>query len=116
MSIEQFFRELWNNYTRITPSAGAISDLFAHWGEQVQHEHLVIRTFNDPRVDVAAMMRPFLEKGYQLQERVEQGGIGLHGERPGSHEEKTGPDEEKTGPHGGGLVHKAIRQPWKTED
>jgi hypothetical protein len=65
MRIDQFLQELWNSYTRITPSAGAISDLFTHWGEGVQHDHISIRTLNDPRVNITVMARPFTDKGYK---------------------------------------------------
>lgn len=69
MSIDEFMQELWNNYTQITPSAGAISDLFSHWGETVRNDHIAIRTFNDPRISVRVMARPFTGKGYQQNEQ-----------------------------------------------
>jgi 2-oxoadipate dioxygenase/decarboxylase-like protein len=64
MSIEQFFRELWNSYTRITPSAGAIMELFTHWGEMPGNDHIAIRTFSDPRVNISAVAQPFTDRGY----------------------------------------------------
>jgi 2-oxoadipate dioxygenase/decarboxylase-like protein len=69
MRIDQFLEELWNSYTRITPSAGAISDLFSHWGEMVRNDHISIRTFNDPRINVTIMARPFTDKGYKQSEK-----------------------------------------------
>ncbi|HLZ16155.1 MAG TPA: DUF1338 domain-containing protein, partial [Cyclobacteriaceae bacterium] len=68
MSIEQFLQELWSSYTRITPSADAVTDLFRHWGEPIVNDHIAIRTVDDPRVDVKAISRSFVSRGYQLKE------------------------------------------------
>jgi hypothetical protein len=64
MSIEQFLRELWNSYIRITPSAGAIMELFTHWGETVVNDHISLRTFSDSRVNMDVMAKPFTDRGY----------------------------------------------------
>ena len=55
---------LWNEYTKITPSAQKIHDLFSTNGE-FKNDHIALRTFNDPRICIEVVAAPFIECGYE---------------------------------------------------
>ncbi len=57
--------KMWQDYITINPMAKKISDLFVNQGEKIQNDHIALRTFNHPRVNVDAMAKPFLEAGYK---------------------------------------------------
>ena len=57
--------KMWKDYVEINPLAQKISDLFIQEGEKIQNDHIALRTFNHPRVNIDVMARPFIEAGYQ---------------------------------------------------
>ena len=65
MKLEEIFSRLWNVYTEQNPSARTIHSLFRDKGETVLNDHIAFRTFNDPRMGIKVLARPFLEQGYQ---------------------------------------------------
>lgn len=65
MEMDQLFRALWDKYTQMTPSAKEIRRLFEERGETVFNDHIAIRTFNDPRVNIDILSVPFVELGYE---------------------------------------------------
>ncbi len=65
MNHVSFFEELWNRYTAKTPSAKKIKSLFETQGNTVFNDHIAIRTFNDPRVNIEVLALPFIEMGYE---------------------------------------------------
>lgn len=64
MKSAEIFEKLWEQYSGENPSAGQISDLFQNSGERVVNDHVAFRTFDDPRVNIDVIARPFLEAGY----------------------------------------------------
>lgn len=64
MSKDQLFEALWDQYTQMTPSAKQIHQLFEEQGEHVLNDHIAIRTFNDPRVNIEVLAAPFKKLGY----------------------------------------------------
>ncbi|MGB0778214.1 MAG: DUF1338 domain-containing protein [Flavobacteriaceae bacterium] len=62
----KIFSALWAEYVNRTPSAERVKSLFEEHGEQVLNDHIAIRTFNDPRVDIGVISKPFLKLGYVL--------------------------------------------------
>jgi hypothetical protein len=64
MNAEHIFQKLWLQYSRENPSAGKIYKLFTDSGERVINDHVAFRTFNDPRVGIDVIARPFREAGY----------------------------------------------------
>jgi len=64
MNKQQLFEQLWENYTTITPSAKHIRHIFEDRGEQIENDHIAIRTFNDPRVGIEVIAAPFKAIGY----------------------------------------------------
>jgi len=65
MNLEYFLEQLWQQYTVKTPSAEKIKTLLESKGNTVFNDHIAIRTFNDPRVNITILSKPFLEMGYQ---------------------------------------------------
>lgn len=65
MQKEQLLTALWNNYVSLSPSALAIHELFAAEGETIQNDHIALRTYDDARVNIAVLEKPFLAIGYE---------------------------------------------------
>lgn len=64
MQLEEIFQKLWMDYTRQNPSTLKIHKLFTDRGEKVINDHIAFRTFNDPRIGIDVLARPFLAAGY----------------------------------------------------
>ncbi len=64
MNKDLLLSKLWEQYTSITPSAQKIHQLLAQKGETIKNDHIAIRTYNDKRVNIAVMEKPFLAAGY----------------------------------------------------
>ena len=65
MKSDRIFEQLWEQYTAENPGAGAIYKLFQNKGEPVVNDHVAFRTFDDPRVNIDILAKPFIEAGYQ---------------------------------------------------
>lgn len=65
MKAERIFERLWEQYTAQNPGAGAIYRLFLDEGERVVNDHVAFRTFDDPRVNIEKLAKPFISAGYQ---------------------------------------------------
>jgi len=65
MKTETIFKLLWKQYTGENPAAGQIHNLFVNSGERVVNDHVAFRTFDDPRVNIDVIARPFIEAGYR---------------------------------------------------
>ena len=65
MKAETIFELLWEQYTGENPAAGQIHNLFVNAGEKVVNDHVAFRTFDDPRVNIDVIARPFIEAGYR---------------------------------------------------
>ncbi|MEI6576346.1 MAG: DUF1338 domain-containing protein [Bacteroidota bacterium] len=66
MKVEEIFERLWSDYTKQNPHALKVWQLFTDDGEAVVNDHIAFRTFDDPRVDVDVLAKPFLESGYEF--------------------------------------------------
>lgn len=62
---QNIFDRLWQDYIEQNPQARHIYDLLLAEGEQVLNDHIAFRTFDDPRINVDVLARPFLAAGYQ---------------------------------------------------
>ncbi|WP_428229864.1 DUF1338 domain-containing protein [Flavobacterium sp.] len=65
MNKDQLLTKLWEQYAAITPSAGKIHELLQERGEEIINDHIAIRTFNDKRVNIEVLEKPFLHVGYE---------------------------------------------------
>ncbi len=64
MTLEALFDRLWADYCAINPQAEAIAALLAERGETVRNDHIALRTFSDPRVDLDVVASGFTRLGY----------------------------------------------------
>ncbi len=64
MKAADIFERLWIQYSCDNPGAGKIYDLFQKNGERVINDHVAFRTFDDPRVNIDVLARPFINAGY----------------------------------------------------
>lgn len=64
MDRTQLFSKLWENYISQNPSALKVFQSFEKLGETVINDHIAFRTFNDPRIDIRVLEKPFLKLGY----------------------------------------------------
>src|SRR6056297_224763 len=65
MELHQIYNQLWQDYTQQNPSVEKIYNLFLNEGETINHDHIAFRSFNDPRVNIDVIAKPFIEKGYE---------------------------------------------------
>ncbi len=59
------FDKLWESYIELNPEVKRVFDLFTGVGEIVVNDHIAFRTFEDPRVNIDVLARPFIEAGYE---------------------------------------------------
>lgn len=64
MATGDLFERLWRDYVAVTPQASRIHELLRQRGERVINDHVALRTFARPRVDIEALARPFVALGY----------------------------------------------------
>lgn len=64
MNLEIIFKKLWAEYTSQNPAVQQVYDLFVSEGERVVNDHIAFRTFDDPRVNIDVLAKPFLANGY----------------------------------------------------
>lgn len=57
--------KMWKDYVEINPLAQKVYDLLAKDDEQILNDHIALRTFNHPRLNIDIMAKPFLESGYK---------------------------------------------------
>lgn len=58
--------KLWDQYTNTNPHVKQIHDLFASEGENLQNDHIALRTLDDPRIDIYALAKVFTNYGYEI--------------------------------------------------
>lgn len=64
-SAEQLLDRLWTDYVEFNPHAQAVCDLLTAQGETVVNDHIALRTFDLPRVNVKSLSQSFVALGYQ---------------------------------------------------
>lgn len=62
----KIFEKLWDIYTTQNPQAKKVYELFTQRGETVLNDHIAFRTFNDDRVNIDVLSKPFVDSGYQF--------------------------------------------------
>lgn len=65
MEIEKIFERFWIPYSTQNPSAKKIYDLITAQGETIIHDHIALRTFNDPRMNMDVIAKVFTDNGYE---------------------------------------------------
>jgi len=65
MKKEEIFNRLWKTYIEQNPAAKKIYHLFLEKEQTLQNDHIAFRTFNDERVSIDVIAKPFLDVGYE---------------------------------------------------
>ena len=68
MKVEQFFNNLWEQYTELTPQAKQIQTLFCEQGNEIFNDHVAFRTFNIHPISLDELEILILRMGYKYQE------------------------------------------------
>ena len=66
--LDQLFGRLWDQYSELNPKAPRIHQLFEDRGDTVLNDHVAFRTFNDNRLGIERIAKPFLDLGYTPQD------------------------------------------------
>lgn len=61
--INKLFKNLWNDYVEMTPSAAKVHTLLSQ-GETIINDHIALRTFNIEKVNLSVLSAHFLSLGY----------------------------------------------------
>lgn len=64
-NLAQLLDKMWVDYTAINPLAQKIYDVLTAQGETLSNDHIALRTFNHPRINIEVLARPFLAWGYK---------------------------------------------------
>ncbi len=60
------FDGMWKNYLELNPDARRIHDLFSQVNEGVVvNDHIALRTFNNEKINIDKIAKPFLQAGYK---------------------------------------------------
>jgi hypothetical protein len=92
METKEIFNRFWVPYSTQNPSAKRIYDLLTQEGETVEHDHIALRTFNDPRINIEKIARIFTENGYEARGKYDFKAKKVFGRH---FEHKTDPDAPK---------------------
>lgn len=65
MTLDNLLQKMWKDYVDLIPQAQKIVDLLESEGEEILNDHIALRTFDHPRINVDVLSRPFLESGYK---------------------------------------------------
>ncbi len=65
MSVNLLLEKMWQEYIAMNPQAQKIYDCLVSEGENVVNDHIALRTFNDKRVNIDVLSKPFLLFGYE---------------------------------------------------
>jgi hypothetical protein len=64
MNYQEIFTDLWQQYAHDIHAAQHIHELLKQAGETITNDHIALRTFNDPRVNIHMLAKPFIDAGY----------------------------------------------------
>lgn len=64
MKLDYIFGKLWETYTSQNPAVQKVHDLFIREGERIVNDHIAFRTFDDQRIGIDILAKPFLANGY----------------------------------------------------
>lgn len=65
MDYKDFFAKLWTDYVQITPSAEKIHELLLKEEKQIINDHIALRTFNTPELNLEKLAEHFKKLGYK---------------------------------------------------
>ncbi len=63
-SLKQTLEMMWQNYLNLNPDAQKIYQLFAERNSALINDHIALRTFDLPHIDIYQIAAPFITAGY----------------------------------------------------
>jgi hypothetical protein len=63
--VDELLDRLWTGYAALVPTAARVHQLLRERGEVVRHDHVALRTFDLPEVEIEALDRAFVASGYE---------------------------------------------------
>jgi hypothetical protein len=69
--MDELLERLWADYAALTPQAARIHALLRARGETVRNDHIALRTFDLPAVEIESLDRVFVGGGYRPAETYE---------------------------------------------
>ncbi len=63
-TIQPLLDRMWADYVNLNPMARRIHELLSQRGETVVNDHIALRTFDRPAVDIDVLAQPFVAAGY----------------------------------------------------
>lgn len=64
-TLQDLLDRLWEDYQAITPQAQRIHRLLTQRGETLVNDHIALRTYDDPRINLDVLAKPFVRWGYR---------------------------------------------------
>lgn len=61
----KIFDRLWEDYLTLNPDVKRVYNLFKSEGENIVNDHIAFRTYDDPRVNIDVLAKPFFDAGYE---------------------------------------------------
>ncbi len=65
VELDQLFQVLWRDYATITPQAERVHKLLSARGERVENDHIALRTYALPEVEMEVLDRVFVANDYE---------------------------------------------------
>ena len=69
--LDQLLEALWIDHAAVAPHAARVHQLLRDRGEAVRSDHIALRTFDLPEVDIDALDRAFVAEGYEAAQDYE---------------------------------------------
>jgi hypothetical protein len=63
-TLDQLLERLWEDYVTLNPHAQQVVDLLRGRDERVYNDHIAFRTYDDPKVNLETLAKPFEALGY----------------------------------------------------
>ena len=55
MTLNSLMNQMWTDYCRLNPQADQIQSLISAQGEVIVNDHIALRTFAHPKINIAAV-------------------------------------------------------------
>ncbi|BDC99411.1 DUF1338 domain-containing protein [Persicobacter psychrovividus] len=63
-NIKDLLEQMWRDYSTMNPQAYRIYHSLLEKEDKIVNDHIALRTFNDPRIGIDVLKKPFIESGY----------------------------------------------------
>jgi hypothetical protein len=63
-ALQSYLNQMWLDYCLMNPEAKAIAQMFTQNGEDLQNDHIALRTFNHPKLGIKSLAQHFMKYGY----------------------------------------------------